>query len=231
MVNLNRFYTYAYLREDRTPYYIGKGQGKRINNPHYRNNKTRVRVPLPPMNRRILLKQNLTEEEAFKHEIYMIDVFGRKDLGTGILLNMNDGGKGGSSGPRLSVSGEKNPMWGKQSIQKGKIWITNNLENMMVFPNQIPEGWYRGRIKVHNDNSKKILKDRMSENNPNAKKYMVIFRDGTEKIVNQLSTWARENEHNYSTVKAIVHRTKYKKERQFECYNSPTYYIKEIVSL
>ena len=69
----------------------------------------------------------------------------------------------------------------------------------------------------------------MSENNPNAKKYMVIFRDGTEKIVNQLSTWARENEHNYSTVKAIVHRTKYKKERQFECYNSPTYYIKEIV--
>ena len=29
----------------------------------------------------IFLKQNLTEEEAFKHEIYMIAVFGRKDLG------------------------------------------------------------------------------------------------------------------------------------------------------
>jgi hypothetical protein len=52
----------------------------------------------PPKDKsRILyLKQNLTEEEAFKHEIYMIDVFGRKDLGTGILHNRTDGGEGSS---------------------------------------------------------------------------------------------------------------------------------------
>ena len=63
MVNPNRFYTYAYLREDRTPYYIGKGKGSRI----YR--KTRRIKPPKDKSRIIFLKQNLTEEQAFKHEI------------------------------------------------------------------------------------------------------------------------------------------------------------------
>ena len=88
------YYTYAYLREDRTPYYIGKGTGKRI----YSTNK-RIKPP-KDKSRIIYLKQNLTEEEAFKHEIYMIDVFGRKDLGTGILHNRTDGGEGASGSIR-----------------------------------------------------------------------------------------------------------------------------------
>jgi hypothetical protein len=43
--------------------------------------------PPKDKSRIIFLKQNITEEEAFKHENYMIAVFGRKDLGTGILHN------------------------------------------------------------------------------------------------------------------------------------------------
>jgi hypothetical protein len=84
------YYTYAYLREDKTPYYIGKGKGNRI----YDKRKT-IKSP-KDKSRIIYLKQNLTEEEAFRHEIYMIDVFGRKDLGTGILYNRTDGGEGSS---------------------------------------------------------------------------------------------------------------------------------------
>lgn len=90
-----KYYTYAYLREDGTPYYIGKGENDRI----YKKGKKEVQ---PPKNksRIIFLKQNLTEQEAFKHEIYMIDVFGRKDLGTGILRNRTNGGEGGSGAVR-----------------------------------------------------------------------------------------------------------------------------------
>jgi hypothetical protein len=110
MVNPNRFYTYAFLREDRTPYYIGKGTRDRI----YR---TIGRIINPPKDksRIIFLKQNLTEEEAFRHEIYMVAVFGRKDLGTGILHNLTDGGDG-TSGWVPSEETKKNI----SEAQKGK---------------------------------------------------------------------------------------------------------------
>ena len=95
------YYTYAYLREDKTPYYIGKGTGDRI----YSTNR---RVSPPKDKSRIIyLKQNLTEEEAFKHEIYMIAVLGRKDLGTGILHNRTGGGEGASGAIRSDETRKK----------------------------------------------------------------------------------------------------------------------------
>ncbi len=93
---MNNYYTYAYLREDRTPYYIGKGKEYRA----HQRSKTDVKPP-KDKSRILFLKQNLTEEEAFEHEVYMIAVFGRKDLGTGILHNRTNGGEG-SSGRILS---------------------------------------------------------------------------------------------------------------------------------
>ena len=87
---MNNYYTYAYLREDGTPYYVGKGKGKRI---HDRNHS----VSLPPEQRRIYLKQNLTETEAFRHERYMIEIFGRINIETGILYNVTSGGQGCSA--------------------------------------------------------------------------------------------------------------------------------------
>ena len=88
----NIYYTYAYLRENGTPYYIGKGKGVRA----YRKNRVGVKPP-KDKNKILVLKKNLTEEGAFKHEKYMIAVFGRKDLNTGILVNKTDGGEGSSN--------------------------------------------------------------------------------------------------------------------------------------
>ena len=104
------YYTYAYLREDRTPYYIGKGKGDRA----FIKNRKGIRPP-KDSSRIIFLKQNLTEEEAFKHEVYMIAVLGRKDLGIGILRNKTDGGDGCSGAIRSEGSRRK-----QSEAMKGK---------------------------------------------------------------------------------------------------------------
>ena len=87
----NNFYVYMYLREDGTPYYVGKGRG-------YRAYEKGQRISPPPKekSRIVFSKQNLTEEEAFQHEIDLITLYGRKDLGTGILRNLTNGGEGTS---------------------------------------------------------------------------------------------------------------------------------------
>jgi hypothetical protein len=79
---------YQWLREDGTPYYIGIGNPRR---PY----KGRRSCGHPPSRDRIIiLHENLEWEEACRIERDLIAFYGRKDLGTGILRNMTDGGDG-----------------------------------------------------------------------------------------------------------------------------------------
>jgi hypothetical protein len=41
----------------------------------------------------LILKTGLTDDEAKRHEIYMIFVLGRKNIGTGRLINLTSGGE------------------------------------------------------------------------------------------------------------------------------------------
>ena len=86
------FYVYAYLREDNTPYYIGKGKSSRAWVTHRRLNDS----DLTPRNESqvSILAHRLTSEEADILETKLVELYGRKDLGTGILRNMTSGGKG-----------------------------------------------------------------------------------------------------------------------------------------
>ena len=125
------YYTYAYLRKNGTPYYIGKGKGRRIYQKH------NGFCP-PPKDRIIFLKQNLTEEEAFKHEIYMISIFGRKDLGTGTLQNKTNGGEGVSG---VIMDDERKKLCaslkGKKLTEEHKRKISNSNKGRS---RQTPEG-------------------------------------------------------------------------------------------
>jgi hypothetical protein len=85
------FYVYLWLRENGTPYYVGKGTG------HRGFTSTRHSVHRPPSRDHIIIQNFATESEAFEAEKFFIEFYGRVDLGTGCLHNHAEGGLGGSA--------------------------------------------------------------------------------------------------------------------------------------
>jgi len=86
------YYIYAYLRNDGTPYYIGKGKGYRA------WDKKSHKTIHTPRNESciVVMESNLTEIGAFALERFYIRWYGRKDRSSGILRNRTDGGEGTS---------------------------------------------------------------------------------------------------------------------------------------
>lgn len=84
---LKIFYAYLWLRADGTPYYAGKGCGQRAF--------VHKKPPYPPKDlSRILVFSRSSEQAAIETEKELICSWGRKDIGTGCLLNRTEGGDG-----------------------------------------------------------------------------------------------------------------------------------------
>jgi hypothetical protein len=130
----NTYYVYAYLRKDGTPYYIGKGKDKRA---WARNHRS-----FPKESWQIvLLERNLTNIGALALERRYIRWYGRKDNGTGILINLTDGGE--------SNTGWEMPQTVKEKISKTK-------------QGSIP--WNLG--KAHSEETRNKLKDAWANRPP-----------------------------------------------------------------
>jgi hypothetical protein len=211
--NSKNFYTYAFLREDGTPYYVGKGKGGRA----WDGKASGARRPPKHPERILILKKGLTEEEAFRHERYMIFVLGRKDLGTGVLRNGTNGGEGASGAilsmeTRMKMSesrrgkkrsketcekmskskrGQKSPWLGRKHSKetRAKMSLASQGEKNPLFGKQL-SAEHRAKIsqslqgRVFSEETRaKISKSQKGEKGSNAKTFIFISPAGQEFVV------------------------------------------------
>lgn len=111
---VNNYYIYMYYDPDTNiPFYIGKGRynryrdvGSRSYNKclHRKIQKLRKIKKYKVADFTKILFENLTNEEAFEHEICLIKQYGRKHLNEGPLLNFTEGGGGVMGHPKEKTS-------------------------------------------------------------------------------------------------------------------------------
>ena len=118
---MNNYYIYFHINPLKNEvFYVGKGKDKRAwkkisRSTHWKNIVKKYGYIID------IIEQNLTEEEAFEREIFYIKKIGRKDLGSGSLINMTDGGEGSSGLKHTEEAKKRTPEFCKlmKEMKKG----------------------------------------------------------------------------------------------------------------
>ena len=181
----NIYYIYAYIRKSNgTPYYIGKGNGRRAFKKH-----GRIKVP-KDKSKIIIMESNLSEVGALALERRYIRWYGRKDLGTGILRNMTDGGDG-TAGAKLT-SNHKRKI--SHAVKHRPKEIIEKIRKATTGKNNPFYG------KKHSEETKQILRSKTrlkyGSKNPKSQLFEFIDPNGVIYIVKGLNAFCME--HNLS---------------------------------
>ncbi len=176
-------YLYRHIRLDKNePFYIGIGSDNR-----YRRANERARrsthwknIVAKSLYQVDILFDNLTWENAYKKEIEFIELYGRKDIGTGTLVNLTGGGDGAyktnpSKETRLKLSLKAK---GKIYKESTKNKISETLKS--IYKNS--ENHPRSKKVICTETNKiyNSIKDAAIEKNINPK-YLRRYLDGTHK--------------------------------------------------
>jgi hypothetical protein len=169
---MKKYYVYCHKNPiTQEIFYVGKGSGCRAyvtqsRGKYWKNYVSKYGIPVVE-----LLYENLEEEEAFTLEKQLIQALGRRDLGTGILVNSTDGGEG-CSGYRHSeeVRQKMNASRrGSPGGNKGKTWTQKNKREKNLI---------KGKYKTRKDKGKTFnseIKEKMKEGKRNKTKKVLQF--------------------------------------------------------
>jgi len=163
------YYVYLWVREDRTPYYVGKGKEYRAYVKHTWGKRW---ISPPPKDRIVIVKYFDNEEESYLFEEELISVYKRKSEG-GILINRSIGGKNRASLIRSKEEKEKlrNESLKKyQKSEKGKEtynkWVKENKERVKEIKKKYREkNKEKLNEKSRNSKTKKELNKKYREKN------------------------------------------------------------------
>lgn len=117
------FYTYAHIRKDTNQiFYIGKGAGRRMFRKEARNNHWHNVVEKAGFEP-IKLAEWSTEDEAYKHEKFLINCF------KGLLVNQSSGGDGNDAKGGFTFKGKKHSELAKEKCRQAHIGKAKSIES------------------------------------------------------------------------------------------------------
>lgn len=190
---MNDYVLYYYLRESlSSPYYVGYGKPRRVRAPHSRSNGSRL---LPPRNRRWVVRDGLSREEAVELEIKHIALWKRECDG-GVLLNQTLGGEGKPGGQKTKgFSGRNHTAEAKKKISE-KVAGEHN-------PSYGVPCTEERRRKISEKAKQRFAQGFMS---PTSATYLLTDPNGKNfEVFGGLKKFCVDNELSYATMHSAVH--------------------------
>ena len=115
------FFVYVDRKPCGEPFYVGKGNMKRVNFTVRNAAHTNICRKYPDWSREIAFSGD--EQDCFAEEVRLIALYGRRDKGTGTLANWTDGGEGASGNmhtgsTRKKMSEVQRKRWAEMSEEE-----------------------------------------------------------------------------------------------------------------
>jgi len=190
------FYTYILKNSlDDQPFYVGKGKGSRMyahasealrDSYKYKRSVHRKIVSIINKGGTIIYEQEFfdTEHEAFEREKQLITLYGRKDINTGILCNLTEGGEGARFTP-LSIQQRAEKHRGMKRSEQAKL---NMREAQLKIKEKNKQLYGKGCSPETSENMSKSRKGKQwstaarqaKRRKPTARKILVYLKETME---------------------------------------------------